>query len=145
MSKNRIINLFQGIGIFIAIISIGFIFISNKQSYNFKYDPIHQNIKSLQLNDNYNFAGESVPIQNFDVAERLERELLANTFQHSGTVIHLKLAMRYFPEISKILKEGLPDDFKYLAVAESSLRNAVSSAGAKGCGSFAMLLPKNLT
>ena len=145
MSKNRIINLFQGIGIFIAIISIGFIFISNKQSYNFKYDPIHQNIKSLQLNDNYNFAGESVPIQNFDVAERLERELLANTFQHSGTVIHLKLAMRYFPEISKILKEeGLPDDFKYLAVAESSLRNAVSSAGAKGMWQFRDAAAKEL-
>lgn len=39
----------------------------------------------------------------------------------------------YFPIIEPILKEyGVPDDFKYLALAESGFMNVVSPAGATG-------------
>ncbi len=79
------------------------------------------------------FAGEEVPLQYFDVRESLDRELQVNTFWHSQTVLLLKRANRYFPIIEPILKEnGVPDDFKYLAVAESALTQAVSPSQAVG-------------
>ncbi len=94
-------------------------------------------IPHVQPSDDYLFAGERIPVENFDVRERLERELIVNSYRHSTTILNLKNSARYFPVIEKILKEeGLPDDFKYLAVAESDLRNATSSAGAKGIWQF---------
>ncbi len=95
------------------------------------------NIPHVQPSDDYWFAGERIPVENFDVRERLERELIINSYRHSHTILNLKNSARYFPVMEKILKEnGLPDDFKYLAVAESDLRNATSSAGAKGIWQF---------
>jgi hypothetical protein len=79
------------------------------------------------------FAGEPVPINLFDVRESLDRELQVNTYWHSQTVLLLKRASRYFPIIEPILKEkGIPDDFKYLAVAESALTQTVSPSQAVG-------------
>jgi len=96
-----------------------------------------QVIKAISLETDFNFAGERVPTENFDVRERLDRELLVNSYWHSATVQNIKLANRFFPTIERILQEqGIPDDFKYLAVAESGLRNATSSAGAKGYWQF---------
>ncbi|MFM7091755.1 MAG: lytic transglycosylase domain-containing protein [Bacteroidota bacterium] len=90
-------------------------------------------IKSITLQDTYEFAGEKLTIEDWDIRERLERELYANVFQHSSTIIAIKRSMRYFPLIEKKLAEhGLPSDLKYIAVAESMLSNAVSPAGAKG-------------
>jgi hypothetical protein len=90
-------------------------------------------IKSITLQDSYEFAGEKLTMEDWDIRERLERELYANVFQHSSTIIAIKRSMRYFPLIEKKLAEhGLPADLKYIAVAESMLSNAVSSAGAKG-------------
>ncbi len=96
-----------------------------------------QIIRPVNLDRPFDFAGEALPMDNFDVRERLDRELLINTYLHSATLLHIKSTYKYFPAMEKILAEnGLPDDFKYLAVAESSLRNAVSSAGAKGIWQF---------
>ncbi len=96
-----------------------------------------QMIRTIDLNRTFDFAGEAVPMENFDARERLDRELLRNAYWHSNTVLNLKKSGRYFPIIEKILAEnGLPDDFKYLAVAESDLSNAVSPAGAKGFWQF---------
>jgi membrane-bound lytic murein transglycosylase D len=79
------------------------------------------------------FAGESMPLDLFDVREALDRELLSNTYFHSQTIRLIKLANRYFPEIEPILRANLiPDDFKYLAVAESGLSQAVSPMKAVG-------------
>jgi hypothetical protein len=79
------------------------------------------------------FAGEPVPLHLFDVRESLDRELQVNTYWHSQTVLLLKRANRYFTIIEPILKEkGIPDDFKYLAVAESALTQAVSPSQAVG-------------
>jgi membrane-bound lytic murein transglycosylase D len=94
---------------------------------------IPQIIKSVDINRAFDFAGEALPMSNFDVQERLDREFLVNTYWHSNTMLNIKNANKYFPIIEPILKEyGVPDDFKYVAVAESSLRNAVSPAGARG-------------
>ena len=84
-----------------------------------------------------NFAGEATPLKISDVKERLDRELIVNINLHASTILAIKRANRAFPVIEPILKEnGIPDDFKYLAVIESGLVNAVSGAGARGVWQF---------
>lgn len=84
-----------------------------------------------------NFAGEQAPIEIEDVKERLDRELIVNRNYHSYTILAIKRANRSFPVIEPILKKnGVPDDFKYLAVIESGLVNVVSKAGARGVWQF---------
>ena len=93
--------------------------------------------KSYDINKNFDFAGERIPMENFDARERLDREVLINAYMQSSTIMNIKLANRYFPTVEQLLQqEGVPDDFKYLAVAESSLRNLTSAAGAKGFWQF---------
>lgn len=83
------------------------------------------------------FAGEVAPLQVSDVRERLDRELLINANLDATTLLIIKRANRAFPIIEPILaKYGVPDDFKYLAVIESGLVNAVSPAGARGVWQF---------
>lgn len=83
------------------------------------------------------FANEKAPLNIADVRERLDRELLINANLDASTRIIIKRANRAFPVIEPILKKhGVPDDFKYLAVIESGLVNAVSPAGARGVWQF---------
>lgn len=83
------------------------------------------------------FSGEETPLQISDVKERFDREWLINSNLQASTILVIKRANRAFPVIEPILKQyGVPDDFKYLAVIESGLANAVSSAGAKGVWQF---------
>ncbi len=83
------------------------------------------------------FAGESVPLDKHYILERLDRELLVNNFWHSNSILVLKRAPKYFPIIEPILLEnGIPDDFKYLAVIESGLTHVTSPAGAEGFWQF---------
>ena len=83
------------------------------------------------------FAGETTPLQINDVRERLDRELLINANLDATTVLIIRRANRFFPVIEPILqRNGVPDDFKYLAVIESGLLNATSPSGAKGIWQF---------
>ena len=83
------------------------------------------------------FAGENMPLETPDVRERFDRELLVNANLHASTILIIKRANRAFKIIEPILeKNGVPNDFKYLAVIESSLINAVSPSGAKGVWQF---------
>ena len=93
---------------------------------------------SVFIPEKLSFAGEKMPLDRFDVREALDRELLSNAYFHSQTIRYIKLAPRYFPVIEPILKsKGIPDDFKYLAMAESGLNpRAVSPAGAVGFWQF---------
>lgn len=88
--------------------------------------------------ESIDFAGERAPLEDYDVQERLDRELLINANLHSSTILIIKRANRLFPIIEPILsKNNVPDDFKYLAVIESSLLMAsVSKAGASGIWQF---------
>jgi hypothetical protein len=102
-----------------------------------KGSHLPQVIKSVSLDKQYTLAGELFPIDNFDALERFDREILVNSYWHSSTLLNMKSARRYFPTIEKILaEEGVPDDFKYVAVIESNLRNETSPAGAKGIWQF---------
>ena len=83
------------------------------------------------------FAGEKVPLEVYWVRERLDRELINVVYQHSRTLQTMKRTPRFFPVIEQILKEeGVPDDFKYLCVAESNLENVISPAKATGYWQF---------
>lgn len=98
----------------------------------------------LEINENYaiyapitpmkiSFCGEIMPIKEKKLRERLDREILVNTYWQSQTIIFIKKANKYFSVIEPILKKnGVPDDFKYLAIAESGLSNVVSPSGATG-------------
>jgi len=90
-----------------------------------------------QLPNKASFAGEQVPLDRWEVRERYDRELLVNYYMHGSLMYILKLSSRQFPVIEKELKAyGIPDDFKYLCVAESNLQNLTSSAGAQGYWQF---------
>ena len=95
-----------------------------------KYSPVGYNLKM-------DFSGEEVPTFMADVQERLDKEMVTNMNYHTNTTLVIKRANKVFPIIEPILaKYGVPDDFKYLAVIESSLVNAVSPAGARGVWQF---------
>jgi len=90
-------------------------------------------IRALKIPSNLNFAGEKIPLEKADIIERIDRELLVNTYWQSNGLLLIKRANKYFPIIEPILaKNGIPDDFKYLAVIESGLQDVTSPAGAKG-------------
>ncbi|MGC9330882.1 MAG: lytic transglycosylase domain-containing protein [Bacteroidales bacterium] len=90
-------------------------------------------VKQPEFPSELSFADEKVPLELFDVKESLDRELITNSYFHSSTIQILKLSTRYFPVIESILKtHNIPEDFKYLCVIESSLRNTTSPRGAKG-------------
>jgi membrane-bound lytic murein transglycosylase D len=81
--------------------------------------------------------GEKISLEDEDIRERLDREIMANAYFHSQTILNMKRSARYFPVIETILKQqNIPSDFKYLPVIESNLANVTSPAGAKGYWQF---------
>lgn len=112
-------------------------------SFNSKYETdtetyqsaFEENTKvfAVDIPRNIKFADEKVPLDKFYVQEALERELTVNTYFHSSSIFLIKKANRWFPIIEPILEEyNIPEDFKYLAVAESGLAQVVSPVGATG-------------
>ncbi|WGK64168.1 lytic transglycosylase domain-containing protein [Croceiramulus getboli] len=95
------------------------------------------NVYALPIPEEMEFAGERVPLELPDIRERMDRELLVNTYWQSNGLLLFKRANKYLPTIERILEEeGVPDDFKYLAMAESALENNRSPAGAAGFWHF---------
>ncbi len=100
-------------------------------------EQIQLRSNDIEFTEDITFAGERVPLEMFNIRERYERELLSVCYFHSNTMLLVKRSSRWFPVIEPILKKyGIPDDFKYLCVAESTLTNAVSPAGAVGFWQF---------
>ena len=125
-----------GLGILVATLLLT----DNTTNANSEPDenfPQGYRIVSPEIPNYLEFAGEKIPTENFEVYERMEREFLSNTYWHSATILAIKRANRWFPVIEPILKKNnIPDDFKYLSVAESNLDNVVSPAGATGFWQF---------
>ncbi len=105
----------------------------NLQSFKENYK-----VHSLNTPDKIKFAGEIIQLNETDLKERYDKEILTNIYWQSQTLLFIKRAHKYFPVIEKILKEnGIPDDFKYLAVAESGLQYyVVSPSNAAGYWQF---------
>ena len=124
--------------IFITLLSITFFnAVYNSDVPSEKNTADSYTIKALKIPDELTFAGEKVPTELYDIKERMDRELLVNTYWQSNGLLLIKRAHKYFPVIEPMLKKyGIPDDFKYLAVAESGLENNSSSAGAAGFWHF---------
>ena len=132
----KIMRLFTLIGV-IAITSLFIKGIDKAKSDPPKNTSDKYEIQALELPENLNLAGERVPIERQHIRERMDRELLVNTYWQSNGLLLLKRANKYFPILEPLLKEyGLPDDFKYLAVAESALIDETSSVGAAGMWHF---------
>jgi len=133
--KNKITSLiWAGFAAVLLILISGFVFTFEDFTALKSYgeEPSYK-VYALELPDTLSFAGELVPLHSPDLRERLDRELLVNTYWQSNMMLLLKRANKYFPTIEKILKEeGVPTDLKYLSVIESGLENAISPAGAKG-------------
>ncbi len=129
------------------LIAIVFIFAFALKIFNFsttkienkttKKDETNPAIKAFKLPDTLTFAGDRVPLEDFDVRESLDNELLSAGNFHSQVIKNIKRSVRFFPIIEPILKKnGIPNDFKFLAVAESNLENVSSVAGAHGFWQF---------
>jgi hypothetical protein len=89
--------------------------------------------RALEVPKTMSFAGEEVPLNIPDVYERFDRELHVNSYLHNSTLFIMKRAGRWLPQIEPILKaNGIPEDFKYMALIESALLNDVSPRGAVG-------------
>lgn len=98
-------------------------------------------IKAVKIPVDLKFCGETVPTNVGQVRERFEKEMLLSLWDRPQVVLWLKRAPRYFPYIEQQLKEfKMPDDLKYLAVAESALRPHAGSA--KGAVGFWQLMPQ---
>lgn len=107
------------------------------KTYGSAIESLGTQVYPVKLPTKLDFGGEEVPLIDIEVRERLDRELLVNTFWQSNTVLALKRANRWFPLIEERLKaNGVPDDFKYLALIESNLSDVVSPAGAAGFWQF---------
>jgi hypothetical protein len=121
--------------VFVAILFTNIISQSNEPEI--KNVAESYEIKAIKIPSYMELAGERVPLEKADIKERMDRELLVNTYWQSNGLLLIKRANKFFPIIEPLLKEyGLPDDFKYLCVAESALINIPSSKGAAGYWHF---------
>lgn len=124
-------TLLLSIGFFLGASSIGK-YLDIEKDY-----PQNYQIISPAIPEKADFCSEGVPLNNYEVKERLDRELIVNTYWHSWTLLAIKRANRWFPVIEPILKKNnIPDDFKYLALIESGFEHVTSSAGAVGFWQF---------
>jgi len=96
-------------------------------------------VLGLNIPANLDFCNERIPANDFAIRSNLEKEFFNNSYWKAHSVVLFNKAQRWFPYIEPILKqEGVPDDFKYMAVIESHLSNVTSPVGAAG---FWQLVP----
>ena len=142
MDNKKAILIIQIVVLLVGLAAITAIFVGIRALKLAEKRPVSLEQIQLRSNDiefteDLTFAGERVPLEMFNIRERYERELLSTCYFHSNTMLLVKRSSRWFPVIEPILKKyGIPEDFKYLCVAESTLTNAVSPAGAVGFWQF---------
>ena len=83
-------------------------------AFNTRGEGDSQKVYALKLPENIDFSDERTPLEDLDIKERLDKELLVNTYWQSNMLLMIKRANKWFPKIESILKEeGIPEDFKY--------------------------------
>lgn len=130
LNKKNIISI-------VTLILVSFILLSIQINEDSKLESPNEvfehNIYALPIPESLDFCNEPMPLKEPDVKEKMDRELLVNTYWQSNAFLLFKRSKKYFPIIEPILKSyGVPDDFKYLALIESGFMNVTSPAGAKG-------------
>lgn len=118
----------------ICVISCGLFINSSPETKSQQVEVPRTYNTPVEIPASVEFAGEKISLENFDIRESLDRELLVNSYFHSQTILYLKKSRRYFHLIEPILKKNnIPDDFKYLSLAESGFQERIiSPAGATG-------------
>ncbi len=97
----------------------------------------YQQFSKIKLPEKLDFCGEQIPLNNQVMKERAERELYINLQSPGQIILYLKRSSRYFPIFDSIFKKyNIPDDIKFLAVAESGLQIAMSPKSANGIWQF---------
>lgn len=137
LSKNSVISfMVGGVACLTACISLG----SNDSEKVLDARPVVSSMTvSPEIPDAIPFCGKMIDLTRYNMHEGFDRELSSFTYLHSTTMLYIKRANRYFPVIEPILKaNGIPDDFKYLAVIESHLEPRVTSP-AKAVGMWQLL------
>lgn len=135
-------NILSKISIAVAVLGVGAVSIYAVQEVpadEIVERKIYNDYKvyALPIPEKLEFAGEPVPLHNPDIRERMDRELLVNAYWQSNGLLLFKRAHKYFPQVEPLLKQyGIPDDFKYLMVAESALDFKSSPVGASGLWHF---------
>jgi membrane-bound lytic murein transglycosylase D len=131
LKKSLII--FQLIFLFVFVGYLGYTNFDKENSSVKEYVQNSQSTTTYDVPREFDFAGEPVPLFDPEVKERFDREITVNAYLHSSTIFNIKRAARWLPQIEPILKKnGIPDDFKYLAIIESGLINARSPKNAIG-------------
>ncbi|MFZ2446237.1 MAG: transglycosylase SLT domain-containing protein [Syntrophobacteraceae bacterium] len=127
-----------GILLLVAIMWIGFSGTGSWGDVESKAPIVVFEVPYFTIPDRIDLCGETVPLDSTDVRERFDREFTSIVYSHGKVYLWLKRMERYFPWVERELAaKGLPDDLKFVAVAESDLSlTAVSSAGAAGPWQF---------
>jgi membrane-bound lytic murein transglycosylase D len=122
----------------LVFVAIGLLSWSNVHAEPLKPAHFPSLVSSLRVTTSLEFCGERVPVETQEVRERLEKELLLSLWDRPQAILWLKRSRRHFPHIEEMLKKGgMPDDLKYVAIAESALRpHAGSKKGAIGFWQF---------
>lgn len=126
----------------VALILLQLIVFYFKNGFGDNYASYQNNnfsVFGLNIPRNLSFCDEKIPTNDYALKDNLEKEFFKNKQWKNNAGYLFSKAQKWFPYIEPILKkEGVPDDFKYVAVIESHLSNAVSPAGAAG---FWQLVP----
>ena len=135
--KNTAIVLFSILLLSFLVHLFSYAYSNDQDKISVDYNNSNYRVFGLNIPKNLNFSGERVPQNDFSIKESLDREFLTNTYWQSNALLLFKRANRWFPVIEPILKKNnIPDDFKYIALIESHLTNAVSPRGATGFWQF---------
>ncbi|MCL2131726.1 MAG: lytic transglycosylase domain-containing protein [Lentimicrobiaceae bacterium] len=141
--KNKRYTLYICSAVAVVLLLCFIVFVASAPSKEASQDDYNEafasnyHLYSPPIPSEVSFAGEIVPIARYDVREALDRELLVNVYWQSNLLLYCKRAYRWFPVIEPILKaNGVPEDFKYLALIESGFMNVTSPAKASGFWQF---------
>jgi hypothetical protein len=100
----------------------------SRQDHEIEPSQFPSLMTSIRANDSLDFCGEPVALEEQEIRERMEKELLLTLWDRPQVILWIKRSARYLPLIEALLKEqGMPDDLKYIAIAESALRPHVGS------------------
>lgn len=121
------------IGISLTILGSGIAFPASAESKRAS-SPVFSPIENPVIPESVTFAGKKIDLDRVDMYERLDRELTSMAYTHGNTLLVIKRANKYFPQLIHLLKKnGVPEDMVYLACIESYL-NPRAYSGAKAAG-----------
>ena len=117
------------LGVVALLLALNLVFMSLRSSISTAEEPTAPEVlPDFSLPGSISLCDESIPLENRRVLEMLDREFTIAVWDRAQVFLWLKRAGRYFPYIEEKLSEAeMPDDLKYMAVAESALITDIKS------------------